>query len=126
MAAKMELYINYEAPMFVYIQRQGERPFNLNAKIIQLSAEGITFKCRTKIKKGEIVGVIFKVNKKDIMVNLRVISQKRIGSGLRAEFSGTFIGLNIEQENYIRKFVLYENLKINRKRRIQRQREKSE
>ncbi len=119
-----ELYLNYDEPMLIYVQRSDEKPFTLNAKIIQLSAQEIRFKCKTKIKKSEIVGVIFKIGKRDIIANIIIEGQKKRRAILKSEFVGSFIGLKLEQEHYIRKFVLYENLKMNRKRRILRQREK--
>lgn len=119
-----ELYLAYDEPMLIYVQRPDEKPFTLAAKIVELSAQEIRFRCKTKIKTGEIIGVIFKVGKKDIMANVIVEKQKKRRSVLKTEFVGSFIGLKLDQEQYIRKFVLYENLKINRKRRIMRQSEK--
>lgn len=116
-----EMYLTYDEPMLVYVQRPNEKPFTLNARIVQLSAQEIRFKCRTKLKKGEIAGVIFKIGKRDILANVIVERQKKMRAGLKADFVGSFIGLKLEQEHYIRKFVLNENLKINKKRRIMRQ-----
>ena len=117
-----ELYLIYDEPMLIYVQRPDEKPFTLSARIVELSAQEIRFRCKTKIKAGEIIGVIFKVGKRDIMVNVIVEKQKKKRSTiLNAEFVGSFIGLKLDQEQYIRKFVLYENLKTNRKRRIMRQ-----
>jgi len=116
-----ELYLAYDEPMLIYVQRPDEKPFTLGAKIVELSAREIRFRCKTKIKTGEIIGAIFKVGKRDIMANVIVEKQKKKHHVLKAEFVGSFIGLKLDQEQYIRKFVLYENLKINKKRRIMRQ-----
>lgn len=114
---KFELRLSQNVPMFVYVQRQEEKPFNLNAQIQQLSAGEIVFKSRAKLKKNEIVGVIFKIAKKDIMANIRIIHAKKILSGIKAEYTGVFIGLSYEQEQFIRKYVYFENLRLNRRKK---------
>lgn len=116
--AKSEIQLNYDVPMFVYVQRQGERPFSLNAQLHRLSASELVFRCRSRLKKNEIVGVIFKIGKKDIMANIRISRVKKVLSGLKTEYLGKFVGLNYEQEHFIRKYVLYENLRINRRKRL--------
>lgn len=116
--AKSELQLIYDVPMFIYVQRQDERPFNLNAQLIRLSASEIIFKCRPRLKKNEIVAVVFKIGKKDIMANIRISSARKIMSGIKAEYLGKFVGLNYEQEQFIRKYVLYENLRANRRKRL--------
>lgn len=115
-----DLSLVYNAPMFVYVQRQGEKPFSLNALMLRISAGNIIFKCRSKLKLGEIVGVIFKIAKRDIMANIRVVTVKKGISGLRSEYMGIFIGLSNEQDQYIRRFVLSENLRLNKIKRMQK------
>lgn len=115
---KFELRLNHNAPMFVYVQRQEEKPFNLNAQMQQLSAGEIVFKSRARLKKNEIVGVIFKIAKKDIMANIRIVHAKKILSGIKAEYIGVFIGLSYEQEQFIRKYVYFENLRLNRRKKL--------
>lgn len=115
---KAELQLVYEAPMFIYVQRLNERPFSLNGQLQRLSASELFFKCRAKLKKNEIVGVVFQIAKKDFMANIRISSVRKMLSGLKAEYTGKFVGLNREQEQLVRKYVLHENLRMNKRKRL--------